>query len=73
MEIIAEHEPALFDPLSPTPLTRDEESSGIIPVDDILGSGWFLLDVQAHFNANDTELVEGGQLLLMHFPPGREK
>jgi len=36
------------------------------------GEGWFLADVQAHFAA-DTEVVEGGQLLLLHFPPGREK
>jgi hypothetical protein len=54
-------------------LTQDEESSGIIPLGDILGEGWYLLDVQAHYNPGDVELVEGGQLLALHFPPGREK
>jgi len=52
--------------------TRDEESSGIIPVYDILGEGWFLCDVQAHYNPGDAELVEGGQLVAIHFPPGQE-
>jgi hypothetical protein len=39
-------------------------------VDDILGEGWFLGDVQAHY-ATDGELVEGGQLFALHIPPGR--
>ena len=53
-------------------LTQDEESSGVIDISDILGNGWYLLDVQAHYNIGDTELVEGGQLLLMHIPPGQK-
>jgi hypothetical protein len=53
-------------------LTIDEESSGIIDVSDILGEGKFLLDVQAHYSFGDTELVQGGQLLLMHVPPGKK-
>lgn len=70
LEIVAQHDPALFDPAinSPDFLTRDEESSGIIPMDDILGEGWFMLDVQAHYNAGDIELVEGGQLIAMKLP-----
>ena len=51
--------------------TRDEESSGIIDVSDILGAGWFLLTVQAPYNIGDPELVAGGQLLALHVPPGR--
>jgi hypothetical protein len=51
-------------------LTQDEESSGVIPVFDILGEGWYLGDVQAHF-ATDAELVEGGQLVALHIPPGK--
>jgi hypothetical protein len=39
---------------------------------DILGEGWYLLDVQAHYAAGDAELVEGGQLLGLHFAPGQE-
>lgn len=52
-------------------LTQDEESSGIIDVSDILGEGWFLFDVQAHYPLTG-ELVEGGQLLAIHVPPGRK-
>ena len=73
VELVAQHDPNLFDPLSPNFLTRDEESSGIIPADDILGEGWYLLDVQAHFLSADPEIFEGGQINALHFPPGREK
>lgn len=73
LEIIAQHDLARFTPGAPGFLTLDEESSGIIPMDDILGEGWYLLDVQAHYNAGDAELVEGGQLLGLHFAPGQEK
>ena len=52
--------------------TRDEESSGIIDASDILGEGWFLLDVQVPGNpTGDAELVARGQLLALHVPPGR--
>jgi hypothetical protein len=73
LEIVAEHDPERFLPGAPNFLTIDEESSGITPLDDILGNGWYILDVQAHYNIGDAELVEGGQLLLMHFAPGKEK
>ena len=53
-------------------LTIDEESSGIIDVSDILGEGKFLLDVQAHYGFGNTEIVQGGQLLLMTVPPGKK-
>lgn len=69
---VAQHNPKFFDPtiLNNTPfITQDEESSGIIDASDILGDGWFLLDVQAHKVSNDTELVEGGQLLAMFVDP----
>ena len=72
LEVVAQHDPARFKPGAPHFLTRDEESSGIIPMDDILGEGWYLLDVQAHY-PHDAELVEGGQLLGLHFAPGQEK
>jgi hypothetical protein len=52
-------------------LTIDEESSGVISVASILGRGWYLADVQAHYT-KDPELVEGGQLLALHVPPGRK-
>ena len=72
MTMIAQHDPDRFDPSAPVGgqpfLTQDEESSGVIDVTDILGSAGqnaCLLDVQAHY-PNGPELVEGGQLLLMH-------
>jgi hypothetical protein len=72
LTLIAQHDPEFFDPASPSFLTQDEESSGIIDVSHILGRGWFLLDVQAHYLHPDAELVEGGQLLAMHVPQGRK-
>lgn len=68
---IARHDPRRFAPGAPDFLTTDEESSGIIDVSNILGDGWFLLDVQAHY-PTDAELAEGGQLLALHSPPGRK-
>lgn len=63
---IAQHDPARFVSGGANYLnTQDEESSGILDVSDILGTGWYLLDVQAHY-AISGELVEGGQLLAMH-------
>jgi len=76
LELVAHHDPARFGDLNVAatpPFNQDEESSGIIQVYDILGGGWFLCDVQAHYNPGDAELVEGGQLVAIHFPPGREK
>lgn len=70
---VAAHDADRFTPGAPGFLTRDEESSGIIPMDDILGEGWFLGDVQAHYDAGDAELVQGGQLFAMHVPPGRTR
>lgn len=48
-------------------LTQDEETSGIIDAWDILGAGWWLLDMQAHY-ALGGELVEGGQLMAVFIP-----
>jgi hypothetical protein len=70
---VAAHNPKFFDgstPNNPDFITEDEESSGIIDVAEILGDGWFLLDVQAHKVSADPELVEGGQLLALFVDPG---
>jgi hypothetical protein len=48
-------------------LTQDEESSGIIDVQEILGAGQFLLYDQAHY-AISGEVVQGGQLLAFFNP-----
>lgn len=73
---IASHDPARFTKGAPGFLTEDEESSGVIDVTDLLakannryadGRRYFLLNVQAHYDTN-TELVEGGQLVLLTSP-----
>jgi secreted PhoX family phosphatase len=69
---VAEHDPARFTTGIPGFLTKDEESSGIIPA-RFIGESWYLLDVQAHFTSADPELVQGGQLLALHIPPGKFK
>jgi hypothetical protein len=70
---VGEHNPKFFDPTilnNSNFLTNDEESSGIIDAEHILGKGWFLLDVQVHKANPDPELVEGGQVLAMYVDPG---
>ena len=49
LELVAEHDPDRFAPGGADFLTNDEESSGVIPAFDILGEGWYLMDVQAHY------------------------
>ncbi|MDN3656743.1 HYR domain-containing protein [Ferruginibacter paludis] len=74
---IASHDTARFGNVTAgvikpatAPFNRDEESSGIIDVSDILGQGMFLTTVQAHYAPalNTTEVVEGGQLLALYNP-----
>lgn len=72
LQMIAQHDLNRFMSGAAGFLTQDEESSGIIPMSHVLGEGWFLLDVQAHYRIAG-ELVEGGQLLGLHIPPGRRK
>ena len=50
--MLAEHDPARFGDIgvpATAPFTTDEESSGIIDAQDVLGPGWFLLTVMAHY------------------------
>jgi hypothetical protein len=68
---VAEHDPDRFAVDAPDFITIDDESSGVIDASRILGSGWYLLDVQAHKASSDPELVEGGQLLAMHIAAGK--
>jgi secreted PhoX family phosphatase len=67
---IAEHDPARFAVGGSEFITQDEESSGVIPA-PFLGTGKYLIDVQNHRASPDPELVEGGQLLVLHIPPGK--
>ncbi len=71
LEEVAQHRGDFFYPGGASFLTTNEESSGIIPLTDILGAGWYAAAVQVHSNthiaAGDrTELVEGGQLILLN-------
>jgi len=68
----AQHTAKYFGIGAPEFLTRDEESSGIIDITDIVGIGsarrTYLADVQAHYGIAG-ELVEGGQLLVIQAVP----
>lgn len=63
----AQHDPNLFVPPSTATLTQDEETSGILDMQTILGPGWFITADQAHF-AIPGQCVEGGQLLALYNP-----
>jgi Ca2+-binding RTX toxin-like protein len=77
LKLIAKHDPARFGDIivgnpstivpATAPFTQDEETSGVIDVQDTFSAGWFLLDDQAHY-PNTTELVEGGQLMALYNP-----
>jgi hypothetical protein len=67
LELLAYHNPDRFIAGGADYLTQDEESSGIIDLEEILGAGNFLFVQQAHYN-NGTTLVEGGQLLNIFNP-----
>jgi hypothetical protein len=69
LELVAQHDPARFVSGSPTFLTQDEESSGIMDAADVIGPGKFLLDVEVHKAHPDPTLVEPGQLLVMTVNP----
>ncbi len=75
--VVARFDPALFS--NDTVMTDDEESSGIIDVEPILGEGTFLFDAQVHADSpipypggaalSDPETqVEHGQLLQLFVP-----
>ena len=52
----------------PNFITQDEELSGVMDISSILGAGKYLFVTQVHSGtpvANDPELAEGGQLLLL--------
>ena len=63
--VVATFDPALFTPGSPTLITRDEESSGIVDAKAAIGSGWFVFDAQVHKASSNPTSVALGQLLVM--------
>ena len=68
LAMLAELNPKFFRPGEPHFLTTNKESSGVIDAAEVLGDGWFLLDVQAHYRNADPDLVQGGQLLALFVP-----
>ncbi|MFZ4547345.1 MAG: esterase-like activity of phytase family protein, partial [Bacteroidales bacterium] len=67
LTLVGEHDPYRFLTGAPGYLTQDEESSGIIDAQSILGQGMFLLVDQAHYSIPG-EVYEGGQLLALFNP-----
>lgn len=67
MKLIASHDTTRFLTGGSKYLTIDEEASGIIDMQEILGAGMFIFVDQAHY-ATTPELVEGGQLLALYNP-----
>jgi hypothetical protein len=65
---LAQHDASRFLTGGTGFLTQDEESSGVIDVSHILGNAGenvYLIDTQSHLSVGG-ELVEGGQLQLIH-------
>jgi len=65
---VAHHDPERFLTPGPKFKTIDEESSGVIDAEKILGKGWYLINDQVHRATADQELVEEGQLLALFVP-----
>ncbi len=64
---IGRHDTTRFLNGSANFLTQDEEASGVLDVQAILGPGKFLIVDQAHYSIPG-EVVEGGQLLVFNNP-----
>jgi hypothetical protein len=65
--MVGQHDSTRFLSGAPKFLTQDEEASGILDVQSILGAGKFLIVDQAHYAVAGAQ-VEGGQLLSMYNP-----
>lgn len=65
---LAAADPKFFSPGGSSFITRDEESSGIIDMEDILGPGWILFATQVHARLPG-EWIERGQLNAMLLQP----
>lgn len=64
---LAVHDSARFLAAGSKFITQDEEASGILDVQEILGAGMFLTADQVHKSVGG-ELAEGGQLLAVYNP-----
>lgn len=84
IKTILKHDPARFGDVDPATgavtlaqdggtatndkFSKDEESSGVFDASTVLGPGWWIVTVQAHYITADTEIQEGGQLLAFFAP-----
>jgi hypothetical protein len=64
---VAQHDPARFTSGAAMFLTADEEATGIIDATALLGAGYWLVAVQAHYTIAG-ELVQGGQFIALYDP-----
>jgi hypothetical protein len=67
LTLVGSHDTTRFIAGAANFLTQDEEASGIIDAQEILGPGMFLTVDQAHYGIAG-ELVEGGQMLAFYNP-----
>jgi hypothetical protein len=67
LKLLLDHDPARFTTSGPGYLTQDEEASGVIDMQGILKTGWFLFVDQAHYTLPNP-MVQGGQLLAFYNP-----
>jgi hypothetical protein len=67
LKSVAIHNPEYFSPGKSSFLTQNEESSGIIDAQAVLGPGMFIFTDQAHYG-EPFPVYEGGQLLAMYDP-----
>lgn len=67
LTLILQHDVNRFITGGSSFLTQDEESSGIIDLQSILGPGKFLIADQSHYSI-PSPVLEGGQLLILTMP-----
>ncbi len=70
IEVIMRSDSARFGDIgvnATAPFNRDEENSGVFDARDTLGLGWFVGNMQAHYNLGNP-LVQGGQLYAFFCP-----
>lgn len=65
LQLFAQHDTTRFISGAANYLTQDEESSGMIDAQEILGPGMWLFVDQAHYS-QPSPMVEGGQLLAFY-------
>lgn len=69
---LSKHDVARFGDVgiaATAPYNQDEESSGVLDAQSILGPGMYLIDDQAHYTTGiPANVVEGGQLLTLYNP-----